>query len=218
MHDEVVVTPKKPSNRAGIFVRSYHKKHVCHQPNFCVSLRAFVANSASLLFVSARDTLGRRQQNPSTRVSSYLDKHPATSIVVIDTWQKVKGSPVSGKNAYESDYDLATPLHRLAAERDILLILVHHTKKAAAVDVLDDLSGSRGLTGVVDTILVLRRSRGEADATLFVTGRDVDEAEFALRFNDNGTWTFLGLADQVTTNKIYSMISTSLAIEEPVHL
>jgi hypothetical protein len=161
-----------------------------------------------ITFRTASDGWPKLDEGGLAMLVDYLDKHPATSIVVVDTWQKVKGSPIGGKNAYESDYDLATPLHKLAADRDILLILVHHTKKAKAEDVLDDLSGSRGLTGVADTILILKRSRGEADATLFVTGRDVDEAEFALRFNDNGTWTFLGLADEVKSNKVFSMIAT----------
>jgi hypothetical protein len=164
-----------------------------------------------ITFRTASDGWPKLDEGGLEKLVGYLDKHPATSIVVVDTWQKVKGSPIRGKNAYESDYDLVAPLHKLAAERDILLILVHHTKKAAADDVLDELSGSRGLTGVADTILVLKRSRGEADATLFVTGRDVDEVKYALRFKDNGTWTFQGLADEVNTNKVYSLITTVVA-------
>jgi hypothetical protein len=53
-------------------------------------------------------------------------------------------------------------------------------------------SGTNGLAGAADATLVLKRPRGEADGILYVTGRDVDEAEHALRFTpDNGAWTLL---------------------------
>jgi hypothetical protein len=40
---------------------------------------------------------------------------------------------------------------------------------------------------------VVKRSRGQADATLYVTGRDVEERELALRFSpEAGAWALLG--------------------------
>src|SRR3712207_7465679 len=41
----------------------------------------------------------------------------------------------------------------------------------------------RSLAGAADTILVLTRERGRADATLYVRGRDVPEADHALGFD-----------------------------------
>lgn len=71
-------------------------------------------------------------------------------------------------------------------------MLVHHVRKAGAEDFLEAVSGTNGLAGAADATLVLRRPRGEADGMLSVTGRDVDESEYALRFTaDNGSWTLL---------------------------
>ncbi len=71
-------------------------------------------------------------------------------------------------------------------------MLVHHVRKAGAEDFLEAVSGTNGLAGAADATLVLRRPRGEADGILYVTGRDVDETEHALRFTAaNGAWTLL---------------------------
>ena len=52
----------------------------------------------------------------------------------------------------------------------------------AAADPLDEVNSSIGLTGGVDGVMILKRERTRADATIFVAGRDVEEEkEFALR-------------------------------------
>ena len=50
------------------------------------------------------------------------------------------------------------------------------------------------------TIMVLRRARSEADAELFVTGRDVEESDVALKF-ESGRWTVLGDASTYRQSK-----------------
>jgi hypothetical protein len=57
------------------------------------------------------------------------------------------------------------------------------------------MSGTFGLAAGADTILIARRGRGEADATLYATGRDITEQELALRFSPEArTWAILGNA------------------------
>src|SRR5439155_23758014 len=60
---------------------------------------------------------------------------------------------------------------------------LHHLRKLPGGDALDAVSGTAALTGAADTAWVMRRIRGRAEATVFVTGRDVREAEVALRFD-----------------------------------
>lgn len=48
------------------------------------------------------------------------------------------------------------------------------------------------IAGAADATLVLKRARGQADGILHVTGRDVNEAEYALQFQDaSGAWHLL---------------------------
>ena len=60
---------------------------------------------------------------------------------------------------------------------------VHHCKKAAAEDALEEISGTFGLAGCADGALILTRDRGECEANLFVVGRDVEEDDLALEFD-----------------------------------
>jgi hypothetical protein len=100
---------------------------------------------------------------------------------------KVRGNSAPGVNPYDADYAAMGRAKRIADQYGIAVILVHHLRKMAA-----ELSGTNGVAGVADTIMALKRPRGEADGVLHITGRDVDEAERAMRFHpDIGTWELL---------------------------
>jgi hypothetical protein len=57
---------------------------------------------------------------------------------------------------------------------------------------VDSVSGTHGLAGAADTVIVLTRSRHKTGGLLKVTGRDVAEGEYALRFIDGSTWDLDG--------------------------
>ena len=125
-------------------------------------------------------------------IANWLERNPAARLVVIDVFAKVRGRPVMGVSAYDADYAAIGYAKALADKYGVAVVLVHHVRKAGADDFLEAVSGTNGLAGAADATLVLRRPRGEADGILYVTGRDVDEAEHALRFTaDNGAWTLL---------------------------
>ena len=62
------------------------------------------------------------------------------------------------------------------------------------------MSGSQGIAGSADCVLVLSRKRHSDEAVLSVTGRDIAEAEYALN-SDDGLWRLDGttLADAAKT-------------------
>ena len=64
------------------------------------------------------------------------------------------------------------------------LVVTHHDRKASSEDFLDKASGTRGITGGPDTIMVLVRPRLGPDGTLMITGRDVDENAYAMTFEE----------------------------------
>ena len=116
-------------------------------------------------------------------------------LAVIDVLAKVR-KPTGNKPVYESDYEALTGLHRLAHELGIAIVVVHHTRKMAADDLMETVSGSYGLTGAVDTVIVMANKGG--GAVLDVRGRDVEAAELAIQFNKNTCrWTILGAAAEV---------------------
>jgi hypothetical protein len=78
--------------------------------------------------------------------------------------------------------------HRLA------IVLVTHTRKMEAEDPLEAISGTNGVTGAADAVLLLNRDA--KGTTLYGRGRDIEEMETAMKF-DGGRWSILGDADEV---------------------
>lgn len=129
----------------------------------------------------------------AAHLRQWLERHPDARLVIVDTFQRLRG-PVSGnQNLYAGDYATAGELKLVADRFGVALVAVHHTRKATADDPLDMVSGTAGLAGVADTTLVLRKEIGRADGTLYCRGRDVPEADHALTFDPEAcAWSLLG--------------------------
>ena len=114
-------------------------------------------------------------------------------LIVIDTLQKVR---VSGgnKNAYAADYDEMGVLKEYADKKDISIFPVHHTRKMKDDDVFNMVSGTTGIMGAADTIMILTKDkRSETKAALHITGRDVFTDTLEVEFDRNTcTWANLG--------------------------
>jgi hypothetical protein len=115
-------------------------------------------------------------------------------LIIIDVFLKVQPPHKKGEDAYAADYDAVTPLQRYASEHRLAIVLVTHTRKMEAEDPLEAISGTNGVTGAADAVLVLNRDA--KGTTLYGRGRDIEEIETAMRF-DGGRWSILGDADEV---------------------
>ncbi len=126
------------------------------------------------------------------RIAGRLEQHSDARLVIVDVLARIRGRSAPQASAYEADYGPMILLKDIADRYGVAVLVVHHTRKAASEDFLDDVSGTQGLAGAADAVMVLRRSRGKADAVLHVTGRDVEEADYALDFSpDLGSWQML---------------------------
>lgn len=66
----------------------------------------------------------------------------------------------AGETTYERDYRIVGGLKMLAdAHPGSSIIVVHHTRKASGSDFVDAVSGTQGIAGAADTILLLQRDR-----------------------------------------------------------
>lgn len=128
-------------------------------------------------------------------LEEWIQEHPQVRLIGIDTWAKIKPkSHRSNGQQYEEDYDAIVPLQELAAKYQVSIVVVHHMRKTESEDPLDMVLGSTANTGAVDGFLLLYRKRGEQDARLFVTGRDIEEEQdLLLTFNQEiATWKIKG--------------------------
>ena len=123
----------------------------------------------------------------------WLGRHPDARLVVIDTLARLRSDRPANGSLYQADYATMVAFKTVADAHGVALVVVHHTRKADAEDPLDLVSGTTGIAGAADTILVLRRETIRADATLYVRGRDVPEADHALAFDPvTCRWNLLG--------------------------
>ncbi|MEV5751704.1 AAA family ATPase [Actinoallomurus sp. NPDC052308] len=144
---------------------------------------------AALTLATACPQIG---QGGDEAIAGWLDRNPDARMVVIDVFAKIRGAAPMGASAYEADYAAVGAIKRLADAYAVPFVLVHHVRKAGSEDFLAEVSGTNGIAGAADATLVLKRARGQADGVLHVTGRDVDENEYALSFNPaSGVWTLL---------------------------
>jgi hypothetical protein len=115
----------------------------------------------------------------------YMDTHPYTKLIVIDTLVAVRPPRNRNEEPYESDKRFTQKLTDLSHRYGIAMVMIHHSRKADGSDVTDDASGSTGLVGGVDNFGSLRLSRHEEGAgTLSVVGRDIEfDGEINLRWD-----------------------------------
>jgi hypothetical protein len=128
-------------------------------------------------------------------IEAWLARHPgAEPLVILDTLGKVMPPALLGESSYGRDYRVGGVLKRLADDQPgSALVTNHHDRKAQSEDFVDRVSGTNGLAGSADTIVVLARERHSPTGLISVTGRDVAEGEYSVTFDGpRGLWTLDG--------------------------
>jgi hypothetical protein len=144
----------------------------------------------------------RLDQGGGELLDEWLTEHPGTRMVGIDVLQRMRARAVGEGHLYEQDYEVMARLKTIADKHRTLVAVVHHTRKQEADDPFDLISGTTGLSGGADTGVILMRERSQADAHLYIRGRDVAEQELALAFDAvSGQWNLLGDADTYRTTQ-----------------
>jgi hypothetical protein len=134
----------------------------------------------------------RLDSGGAEELHEWLDAHGGARLVIVDTYARIRPQS-SSRDRYQADYEAAALLQAIGVARGIAVKAVYHTRKAESLDFVETVQGTFGTAGAADTIVVVKRARGECDATLHITGRDVQEQELALRFAaDAGRWELLG--------------------------
>jgi RecA-family ATPase len=117
-------------------------------------------------------------------LEDWVKMHSRCRLIITDTLARLRPPHVKNADAYEEDGMLGAMLQALGQKHHLAVVAIHHTRKAKASDAVDTVLGSTGLTGAADSIAILTRRRGARDAALIVTGRDLDEQEINLSFDE----------------------------------
>lgn len=134
-------------------------------------------------------------------LEEWLKDHPSVKLVIIDTFSRFRGWKTS-RLGYDRGYEAVASIKKVADERGVAIVLIHHLRKTSAEDQMDQIMGTVGITGAADSILILSRQRLNSGAELFITGRDIKEMNVALQFDsDSLSWRIIGDAEDHRLSK-----------------
>lgn len=175
-----------------------------------------VDGTANLHFAITSKKLGEGLED---QLEEFIDKHPNTRIIIIDTLQKIR----QGGNdtySYANDYECVGNLKKFADQKEICLLIVHHTRKQQASDKFDMISGTTGILGCADGAFILQKEkRTDSTATLDIVGRDQCDQKLYLVRNQEKLFWDLDHAEtelwKAPPDPIVLKISEFITIENP---
>ena len=139
----------------------------------------------------------------------WLKDHPAARLVVVDVLARFRAPTSARPSAYEQDYNALVGLQELATKYAVSIIIVHHTRKAAGEDAVDDISGTLGASGAADAFIIVKNST--SGKVMIGRGRDIEEFEYSVRFNHEiCKWEILGAPEEVMASETRKKILEAL--------
>jgi len=132
------------------------------------------------------------------QLEQVLNSIPDCKLIIIDTLQYIRGVRGKTDGVYDYDYNTMKQLKRFADAHELSILVIHHTRKDINPnDPFANISGTNGITGACDTMLVLaKEERSSNKAKLSITGRDVDQQELMLTMSDC-KWICEGNAEDI---------------------
>jgi hypothetical protein len=148
-------------------------------------------------------------------IRNWIVAHPEARFVIIDTLAMVREARKREDTSYDADYQAVLELRQLANEFGLAIVVVHHLRKAEADDAFDTVSGTLGLTGAPDSILILKRDTA-GNFVLHGKGRDLVEIEKAMVFDREAClWRIEGDAADVRRSSERNLVLEAIA-DEPI--
>ncbi len=132
---------------------------------------------------------------------------PELKLIVIDTLQKIRNN-IDTK--YGADYQELSVLKGIADQLGIAIVLVHHNRKARDSNPNNLISGTNGIAGCADGLLVFTRS-GE-NAKLHISGRGAPSLELNLK-REKSKWILLDDAPE-SASDIFSFTIHDFMLEK----
>lgn len=154
--------------------------------------KGYSLDSAPKNLLIPNDCFFPELNNEALGLLAQLIEQEEIQFVIIDPLGgAMAGGDVSQNYSYQHDYKVMKKFQQLANRKRISLLIVHHTRKAKADEVFDEISGTRGITGSADVNIVLKKNAFES--LLHIQGRDIEENIYKLKLSrENFTYSFNG--------------------------
>lgn len=128
-----------------------------------------------------------------TQINEFITEVPSVKLIIVDTFQKIRGNDASSSNSnqYGREYSELSKLKDFADRKGIAILVIHHLRKLKDKnDPLNDILGSTAMSGVADSILILKKERTRTNGELLSVGRDSPQWKLRMVF-ENYRWHVL---------------------------
>lgn len=125
-----------------------------------------------------------------TQINEFITEVPSVKLIIVDTFQKIRGNDASSSNSnqYGREYSELSKLKDFADRKGIAILVIHHLRKLKDKnDPLNDILGSTAMSGVADSILILKKERTRTNGELLSVGRDSPQWKMKMIF-ENYRW------------------------------
>lgn len=173
------------TNKAGVVYLALEDNHRRIQSRIQNNLYYETDKKApdNLYFPEFTNKVPKLNEGGIDELEKLVQDKPEVKLIIIDTLGRIRADKRRGdNNIYLADYELLAELQEFALRNKICVLVVHHTKKGSEDNVFEEISGTTGITGAADAMLVLKKVRGEHK--LFITGRDIVEAEYKVAIDE----------------------------------
>ena len=153
-------------------------------------------------------------QDGRGRLEHWIDAHPDARLVVVDTLRRWTRRPGRRDKQPTAIPDDIASLAKLARERKFALLVVHNARAAGTAEAVRAFDRAFGLDGLVDGVLLLKRTHSKVDALLSVSGRDLEDQELLLFWGPGDLcWSNMGPAADVSPSFGRELIIDTLKAE-----
>jgi AAA domain len=148
----------------------------------------------------------RAEDGGLDQIRKWIETAERPRLVVVDVLAMFRSPRRKDQQPYEADYAAIQGLQAIASQTGVAIVVVHHLRKSAGeLDPLEKVSGTLGLSGAADTVLIL--DRDAQGMTLYGRGRDIEEIETAVQFSrETCRWRVLGQAVEVRRSDERSLV------------
>ena len=143
---------------------------------------------------------------------------PGLKLIIIDTFQMVRGTPRRNEGAYAYDNRELATFRKFCADYKVTILFVHHSRKQEDDgDTFNMISGSMAIMGAADaTFFIGKKKRMDANEPykFSQTGRDVKQCErYIERSEHEGSWTLVGNAEEQAKKRENEAFNSSKVVK-----
>ena len=121
----------------------------------------------------------------------WIDKARKPRLIIVDILERIRQRAPSNdkRTQYSADYETLVALQELSAEAQLSILILMHQRKQGADDLIDTVSGTLGIGGAVDTVLILGKE--QMGKFMYGRGRDLEEFNVFVEQDEQRRWRVL---------------------------